>query len=277
VSETIDDKISSKTPETPPRQRAPPRDSLDNEADPWASPAAAKTRTQKLINETTPQTNGTTTPRPISITQSSLARTTSIFTTTSEQPDSSRSDIGGSQTDVTSSSVGGAWGGYSAGAGFANGDPSALGPGGFGSGGDDPNNPLSRPSRVVGAGRTTNQDVEETVTIATLPGKEGMFLFQHRNYEVRCARRASTVIRRYSDFAWLLDCLHKRYPFRQLPLLPPKTLAGKFSRAIFLADSPSLTTYPQSMAGTCPPTSLSLRKGDGASSDSRMRSCVIPF
>ena len=24
---------------------------------------------------------------------------------------------------------------------------------------------------------------------------------------------------------WLLDCLHKRYPFRQLPLLPPKTLA----------------------------------------------------
>ena len=47
-------------------------------------------------------------------------------------------------------------------------------------------------------------------------------MFQHRNYEVASARRASKVIRRYSDFVWLLDCLHKRYPFRQLPLLPPK-------------------------------------------------------
>jgi sorting nexin-8 len=171
--------------------------------------------------------------RPISGTQSSLVRTTSIFTTTSEQPDSSRSDVGGSQTDVSSSGVGGGWGGYNTGAGFVNGDPAGLGPGGFGSGGDDSNNPLSRPSRVVGGGRTTNQGVEETVTITTLPEKEGMFLFQYRNYEVKCARRASTVIRRYSDFAWLLDCLHKRYPFRQLPLLPPKTLARRFARNLF--------------------------------------------
>ena len=50
-------------------------------------------------------------------------------------------------------------------------------------------------------------------------------MFQHRNYEVASVRRNSKVIRRYSDFVWLLDCLHKRYPFRQLPLLPPKRVA----------------------------------------------------
>ena len=72
-----------------------------------------------------------------------------------------------------------------------------------------------------------NHGPEETVTVSLLPEKEGMFLFQHRNYEVKSARRASSVVRRYSDFVWLLDCLHKRYPFRGLPLLPPKTIAGK--------------------------------------------------
>lgn len=34
------------------------------------------------------------------------------------------------------------------------------------------------------------------------------------------------MVRRYSDFAWLFDCLLKKYPFRQVPLLPPKKIAG---------------------------------------------------
>jgi len=63
------------------------------------------------------------------------------------------------------------------------------------------------------------------VIVNLLEEKEGMFMFQHRNYEVASVRRSSKVIRRYSDFVWLLDCLHKRYPFRQLPLLPPKRVA----------------------------------------------------
>jgi hypothetical protein len=50
-------------------------------------------------------------------------------------------------------------------------------------------------------------------------------MFQHHNYEVSSLRRGSKVIRRYSDFVWLLDCLQKRYPFRVLPLLPPKRVA----------------------------------------------------
>jgi len=49
--------------------------------------------------------------------------------------------------------------------------------------------------------------------------------FQHRNYEVASVRRGTKVVRRYSDFVWLLDCLHKRFPYRQLPLLPPKRVA----------------------------------------------------
>lgn len=81
--------------------------------------------------------------------------------------------------------------------------------------------------RSLGAGRITTSPVEEMITVTLLPEKEGIFMFQHRNYEVKSARRASTVVRRYSDFVWLLDCLHKRYPFRQLPLLPPKRISGK--------------------------------------------------
>lgn len=34
----------------------------------------------------------------------------------------------------------------------------------------------------------------------------------------------SSTERRYSDFVWLLDCLQKRYPFRLLPSLPPKSI-----------------------------------------------------
>ncbi|KAF3904188.1 hypothetical protein AA313_de0209699 [Arthrobotrys entomopaga] len=67
--------------------------------------------------------------------------------------------------------------------------------------------------------------VEENITVTALPDKEGMFMFQHRNYQVASTRRGSRVIRRYSDFVWLLECLQKRYPFRQLPLMPPKRLA----------------------------------------------------
>jgi sorting nexin-8 len=58
-----------------------------------------------------------------------------------------------------------------------------------------------------------------------MPEKEGIFMFQHHNYEVMSQRRGGKVVRRYSDFVWLLDCLHKRYPFRVLPLLPPKRMA----------------------------------------------------
>ncbi|AEO57237.1 hypothetical protein MYCTH_2303134 [Thermothelomyces thermophilus ATCC 42464] len=79
-------------------------------------------------------------------------------------------------------------------------------------------------NRTIGGGRN-GAPVQEHIIVTLMPEKEGMFLFQHHNYEVTSTRRGSKVIRRYSDFVWLLDCLHKRYPFRVLPLLPPKRVA----------------------------------------------------
>jgi sorting nexin-8 len=82
-------------------------------------------------------------------------------------------------------------------------------------------------ARHANTGGPIGNGAEESVTVSLISEKEGMFMFQYRNYQVATARRGAKVVRRYSDFVWLLSCLHKRYPFRQLPLLPPKRVAGK--------------------------------------------------
>ncbi|KAK3905219.1 hypothetical protein C8A05DRAFT_41804 [Staphylotrichum tortipilum] len=164
-------------------------------------------------------------------------RTTSAFTTSA--PPSGA----GSVADSAS-----AWGFYD-----GNVQPSAAGGGGFG----DPSPGLAAPFGGIGGGLPTTREeasalpgagvpaavvtpnrtigggggrggmggVEENILVTLMPEKEGMFLFQHHNYEVMSSRKGSKVVRRYSDFVWLLDCLHKRYPFRVLPLLPPKRVA----------------------------------------------------
>lgn len=85
------------------------------------------------------------------------------------------------------------------------------------------NPPAGLPRSLAVTGRT-GSSVEENVIVTLMPEKEGVFMFQHHNYEIASQRRGSKVIRRYSDFVWLLDCLLKRYPFRVLPLLPPKRM-----------------------------------------------------
>lgn len=119
----------------------------------------------------------------------------------------------------------GAWGSYnSSNGGFA--DQSNI-EGDFTTPEDAPSAlPAQRPQRSAGGTVAIPPGTGELVTITTLPDKEGVFLFQHHNYEVKTIRRASSVVRRYSDFVWLLDCLQKRYPFRRLPLLPPKRIQG---------------------------------------------------
>ncbi|GAB7357989.1 hypothetical protein MBLNU230_g0156t1 [Neophaeotheca triangularis] len=147
-------------------------------------------------------------------------RTTSSFTTTAQDPP----DNGASGTyngQVGGSSDGASWGGAPA---FGNTASNAFGGPGAGGFGDEGNEPAA-PRRAAPVRHASSKGVEETVTVNMLEEKEGMFMFQHRNYEVASIRRNSKVIRRYSDFVWLLDCLHKRYPFRQLPLLPPKRVA----------------------------------------------------
>lgn len=154
-------------------------------------------------------------------------RTTSTFTTGGSEPaDTGASGYSNGQAPHSSAESTGSWGGstsYAAGdtSGFGNagaaGDGEGFGGDESGGSGTVRRQPQPRPVMSKGA--------EELVTVNLLEEKEGMFMFQHRNYEVASIRRNSKVIRRYSDFVWLLDCLHKRYPFRQLPLLPPKRVA----------------------------------------------------
>jgi hypothetical protein len=66
----------------------------------------------------------------------------------------------------------------------------------------------------------------EEIAVSVAPEREG-FIFKHVNYIVTNEKRSSIVLRRYSDFWWLLEVLTKRYPFRALPNLPPKKLGGR--------------------------------------------------
>ncbi|KAI0912904.1 hypothetical protein F4823DRAFT_579182 [Ustulina deusta] len=223
-------------PDTPPtsttRARKP---SMDNpEHDPWNTPDLHRQHN----HVTAPKTNGhdRTDARANGTTYSSFndpdmhSRTTSNFTTTSA-PSASGSQSGGSAASTT-----GGWDYFSGSTNNAGGfgdvsqtqvtNPFGGGSGNGGAqGGRDPSaNPPTGHSRTVSSARMGN-GVGENITVALMPEKEGMFMFQHHNYEVTSVRRGSKVIRRYSDFVWLLDCLHKRYPFRALPLLPPKRVA----------------------------------------------------
>ncbi|RMD43809.1 hypothetical protein DV735_g1307, partial [Chaetothyriales sp. CBS 134920] len=196
------------------------QDSLggDPTADPWAPTPAKSSRppssapysmqANDIDEQNASGTNG-------------LPRTASPFTTHG----SSGGGGSASSPSVTRSSTVGdnAWGSYNGNSGgFA--DQPALG-GGFGDdqgAGRTPGQPTLLSQPIIGASISVPSGPGELVTVALLPDKEGVFMFQHHNYEVKTIRRGGSVVRRYSDFVWLLDCLHKRYPFRRLPLLPPK-------------------------------------------------------
>ncbi|KAI9711699.1 MAG: Sorting nexin mvp1 [Bogoriella megaspora] len=184
------------------------------ENDPWGSPALHKGHGHADTNTMNTQPNGSSNPEP--------QRTTSTFTTNSIMTESVPSATPIEDRPVTGGEAAG-WGGS---------DPTSfagetLGGNAFGSAGGEEggDNEAVVPRRATGGSRAASRGAEEVVTVTLLPEKEGTFLFQHRNYQVASVRRNSKVIRRYSDFVWLLDCLHKRYPFRQLPLLPPKRVA----------------------------------------------------
>jgi sorting nexin-8 len=207
------------TPISPQKIRTTRKDSLEfPEADPWGSPALHRGHDHE-----TPRTNGNSRPQQ-AIAPREPVRTTSDFTTASA--DRSNGGSNPRSENTISTPTGGVWGSYegqSSGP-YGNPDPN-IGGGGFGGAGGDgrPPNPASR---SFGGGRVTNTGPEENVVITLLPEKEGIFMFQHHNYQVTSARRGSKVVRRYSDFVWLLDCLQKRFPFRQIPLLPPKRVGG---------------------------------------------------
>ncbi|KAF2873864.1 hypothetical protein BDV95DRAFT_489798 [Massariosphaeria phaeospora] len=203
---------------TPNRSRAPMRKQSfgDPEADPWGSPDLHRGHGHSSYTTVPTQANGNNAP--------AATRTTSQFTTHSA---TTTVNSGPAQDPPRPNSLGSGdgWGGYPGGdQGFSG---SGLGGEVFGppTSGENGSSTPAGLGRSLGGGRVAGTGPEETITITSIAEKEGMFMFQHRNYEVASARRNSKVIRRYSDFVWLLDCLHKRYPFRQLPLLPPKRVA----------------------------------------------------
>lgn len=185
-------------------------------------------------------------------------RTTSTFTTAAVGPINDSTTT--RQSSFAPSQSPGAWGGeyFPGPPAGSNPDPNPFGALGGSNGGRDPGDqrPVSSANRTFGSGRT-GAAVEEHIVVTLLPEKEGMFLFQHHNYEVGSSRRGSKVIRRYSDFVWLLDCLHKRYPFRVLPLLPPKRVAGMFNVASLCMYGPDADHELQSTAITSRTTALS--------------------
>lgn len=218
--------------------------------DPWGSPDLHKDHVHAA---STPRTNGTSSSNHQSngdfgfqapVETAIGGRTMSAYTTATVGEDG---EPAGQEGISASSAGGGGWGyfdGSTPSGGFndaSQGQPAASpfgGGGGDGGGGGGGNgdqgssgNTPGAPMRPSASGRT-GSGIEEHIVISLMPEKEGMFLFQHHNYEVSSARRGSKVIRRYSDFVWLLDCLHKRYPFRVLPLLPPKRMAGKQRRLL---------------------------------------------
>ena len=244
VSDNVDDasikqsKInpqeSNITPSNSPgKSRRLRKDSLENlDADPWASPDLHKGHTHEVQNESTPS-NVTTAAKPIPNGIVESTRTTSTFTTHTQDPDPNGStSVSGQPSGGNTDEGAGGWGSFGASGGSVNNPESSGLGGGFGSSsgdGDRNRTPGGGSSRALGGGRSTSGGAQETITVTLLPEKEGVFMFQHHNYEVKSIRRGSIVVRRYSDFVWLLSCLHKRYPFRQLPLLPPKTLGGMLS------------------------------------------------
>ncbi|EAT76649.2 hypothetical protein SNOG_16070 [Parastagonospora nodorum SN15] len=166
---------------TPSRSRAPMRKQSfgDPEADPWGSPDMHKDHNHSSYAAVPGQTNGANGP--------STARTTSQFTTHSTSQSTSNQD----NIQPSSLSSEGGWGGYNGVSSqpFATPD---LGDGGFGAapvgGGHNPPPELGR-----SIGRAGGSGSEEVITITTIAEKEGVFLFQHRNYEVASSRRTTKV------------------------------------------------------------------------------------
>ncbi|EKD19852.1 PX domain-containing protein [Drepanopeziza brunnea f. sp. 'multigermtubi' MB_m1] len=205
-------------PISPPKQSMMQKGSISfPEADPWGSPDLHRGHN----HEGNPQRNGIS--RTVSNGGHEPVRTTSNFTIAStEAPNVTSSQPA---EDAISAPVGGIWGSYegNSAASYRDSNATTIGGDGFetpGGGGDRP--APDPPVRSFGGGRVSGGGVEENIVVTLLPEKEGMFMFQHHNYQVASIRRGSKVVRRYSDFVWLLDCLQKRFPFRQLPLLPPK-------------------------------------------------------
>ncbi|EEQ31112.1 Sorting nexin mvp1 [Microsporum canis] len=195
------------------------QDSFGPEADPWGSPVNRQPAHRPNQGVSNGFSSAHEAPEPEAASKPNTRTEPRSFA----GPRSNEST--GGPSSVGSGWGGGGFGNPSSASGFGNYDQGALGSGFGQPDNGQVNSSRNDFSRSLGDGHISNPGMEDVITIQMLPEKEGMFLFQHRNYEVKSARKATSVIRRYSDFVWLVDCLQKKYPFRQIPLLPPKRVA----------------------------------------------------
>ncbi|KAJ3920709.1 hypothetical protein F5877DRAFT_37490 [Lentinula edodes] len=90
---------------------------------------------------------------------------------------------------------------------------------GFGNSGFGP----GAPSTVTGTGLSQDWWKNQKSVSVTIQGQQGFILNRYTVYQIS-TERGPSVIRRYSEFVFLWDCLYRRYPFRLFPALPPKRI-----------------------------------------------------
>ncbi|KAJ3982078.1 hypothetical protein F5890DRAFT_1556227 [Lentinula detonsa] len=78
-------------------------------------------------------------------------------------------------------------------------------------------------STVTGTGLAKDWWKRQRSVSVTIQGQQGFILNRYTIYQIS-TERGPSVIRRYSEFVFLWDCLYRRYPFRLFPALPPKRI-----------------------------------------------------
>ncbi|KAG5647817.1 hypothetical protein DXG03_007740 [Asterophora parasitica] len=81
------------------------------------------------------------------------------------------------------------------------------------------------PSSLAGTGLPKEWWRKQEVVRVNLLGPQGFILNRYMVYEI-ASDRGPPVHRRYSEFAFLWDCLLRRYPFRLFTALPPKRVGA---------------------------------------------------
>lgn len=113
-------------------------------------------------------------------------------------------------------------------------------------------------------------DSKDVINIKEVPEKEGL-LFKHINYvishQVNLGMNAPAgvkkVIRRYSDFVWLLEYLLKKYPFRIIPGLPPKKFTGMYFFKTLVIHQETSRTFTNKSVGASPDSQFLQRRRRG--------------
>lgn len=86
--------------------------------------------------------------------------------------------------------------------------------------------PVAETTRITKREQTLTSPAFKVIVTIHVP-RQGSVV-KHTEYHVYTEPSACSVVRRYSDFLWLSDCLSKAYPYCVVPALPPKQVFGRF-------------------------------------------------